>query len=299
MFWDFVLFLDGESLHALGQALEWNKTASAAVLQNQAKWTFLLRQHSLQDELQTAAVIQTYGDPVVNGCVAFQQFLNLAYQFAFFMDHVHVVQGDLGTITHVDGHAIDCLAFPTSAYMMDPGIGVATVVFRRAGRELAHFLSHAAQQRRGQGRATRRGGDVLATPAFGCGGHVKLLIHCVGPAYHAPQCDETLYKTYVNALLEVHKQPVAQRPKCVAFASISTGNLHYPAHEASVLAMQAVRDVLRTRQWTTRIAFVCLDKTTLPDFQRAKQHIAEAFNADCFAFPAVLNPDDFPQVRRP
>ncbi|KAG3139819.1 hypothetical protein PI126_g16285 [Phytophthora idaei] len=97
-----------------------------------------------------------------------------------FDDAVTIVEGDIGRVDNIQNKPLDGIAFPTSSYLMNPHIGAAGVVFRRAGRGLDQFVS---EQSFRNGLANGAGwlpaGSVVATPGFDAG--VEKLIHCVGP----------------------------------------------------------------------------------------------------------------------
>jgi O-acetyl-ADP-ribose deacetylase (regulator of RNase III) len=91
----------------------------------------------------------------------------------------------------------------------------------------------------------------------------------------------------VNALQAVQQsEPPLQ---CVGFTEIGI-DMQYPLELASRLAMEAIRDVLRIRKWTTKIVFVCIDPEEYGVLKAAKAMMEKEFYFASFSFPAVLHP---------
>ncbi|EGZ22075.1 hypothetical protein PHYSODRAFT_491965 [Phytophthora sojae] len=193
---DFLLYLDADSLLALCTAMG--------------------RLPHCQVDLDTLQMHRSVS-VLTGGCDALADYLSLRAQLECFARCVHVVKGDLETITSVGDEQVDCLVFPASTTYQDPGRGVAGRVHERAGPNLNLLVTNLALRR------TAKAGSVLCT--VGCDSGVRLLVHCVGPVHAERDADTLLYKAYVNALLAADNNHV----KCAAVASISTGLYRFPS----------------------------------------------------------------------
>lgn len=218
---------------------------------------------------------------VIVGCLEMKNYLAIATLHRCFMENVFIIEGDIGCVTKIDGHQVDCIAFPTSGGLLNPAIGVAGRIHSLAGPNLNSFLI--------KNRTTfsqKHGSFVYPTPAFNIQG-VKKLIHCVGPYYHQQsKCDLRLYEAYVMALREIRNSDGID---CATFASISTGNNRYPPEEASHLALTAMLDMMRIFRWRTKLAIVCIDRSTFKSFVRAKVQVWNTLASNHFSFPSILH----------
>ncbi|OQR86786.1 hypothetical protein ACHHYP_09965 [Achlya hypogyna] len=201
------------------------------------------------------------------------EFCETSVELALF-DALQVLQGDIQTIAAIDERPIDCLVFPTNSSLLNAGSGASAAVFRRAGPALdAHV---AGLQYDGYESA------AVITPGFAAG--VAHLVHCVGPSHMRMNANALLYNTYINAFEQCRRQGAA----CVAVASISTGNLGFPLHVATMLAMRAFRDFVKTHRWTATVAFVCYDNRVATFMRTAKSEVAQHFNDHCFQVMAIV-----------
>ncbi|GMF14620.1 unnamed protein product [Phytophthora lilii] len=270
---DFVLYLDADGLVALCEAMaEVNSTS--AVLQDVNRWQHVLQAHCHVD----LAASNVYRSVTLDGsCDALVDYLSLRKQLECFSRCVHVVKGDLGTITTVGDQQVDCLVFPTSSSYRNPGRGVAGRVHERAGHDLDRAVTNLAM------RNTAKAGSVLCT--VGCSSGARLMVHCVGPVGGRADAARLLYKTYVNAPLAADSNDV----KCAAVASISTGLLRFPVPQAADTALSVVRDLVRLRpHWSVNVAFVCIDDEVYANFQRARQETFQAFHMKELAYPGLV-----------
>lgn len=82
----------------------------------------------------------------------------------------------------------------------------------------------------------------------------KYVIHAVGPIYKEGKDreDEFLYNAYFNSL-KIAKE---YKLKSIAFPSISTGAYGYPIEKASDIAIEAVLDFIKDRDYDMEITFV-------------------------------------------
>ncbi|DBA02658.1 TPA: hypothetical protein N0F65_010483 [Lagenidium giganteum] len=221
--------------------------------------------------------------PVPHACNELAVSISAHRQWQQFHSNVYILKGDLGTIMHVKGHPVDCLAFPTSAGLTNPGVGVAAVVHDRAGPVLSNFALDYVQSKSQRGWSYHGVEEVFVSPGFKTG--MKCLVHCIGPSYHVHGSARLLYNSYAKALLAIRKR---NDVTCVAFASISTGILRYPYEPAAMCAMQALRDVIRLHPWPIKVAIVCFEPDALTAFETAKETVEATFFTAPVAYPEVF-----------
>ncbi|KAF0687738.1 Aste57867_20543 [Aphanomyces stellatus] len=203
-----------------------------------------------------------------------REYLETAMEYSLF-EAIHVVRGDIGRITLIGDEHVDCLIFPTNSSLVNFGIGAAGAVFNRAGPELLTLVRSEAYR-----RTRRRTTDAILTPGFDSG--VDHLIHCVGPSSHRPDCEDNLYRTYLNALDRARQVDA----RCVAVASISTGSLGFPVDLAAQIAMRACRDFIKCHRWQATIGIVCLETSVLSAMTRKHEQILRQFNKECLEIVA-------------
>ncbi|GAB9475350.1 Macro domain-containing protein [Globisporangium polare] len=200
-------------------------------------------------------------------CAELREFLRSGDELAHFDRTVTVIRGDIGYIRDIDGTPVDGLGFPTNSHLTNHYIGAAAAIFQRAGKELSTYVSDPLFS----GRRTT--GEAVVTPAFQAG--VSKLIHCVGPRISQPDCYQLLENTYeslVNAILR-------EDLKCVAIASISTGNMGVPAKEGAQVAMRLIQKFIRSSGWDGALGIVCYEDAIFNAFQTEKKNVLEKFNA--------------------
>lgn len=85
----------------------------------------------------------------------------------------------------------------------------------------------------------------------------KHVIHTVGPVWHGGKGRENdlLRNCYINSLRLAEENGV----KTIAFPSISTGAYHFPIKHAARIAIDAVREKLRTSS-IEKVFFVCFSQ---------------------------------------
>lgn len=188
-------------------------------------------------------------------------------ELARFGRTVKVVHGDIGSLHEIDGTPVDGLGFPTHSHLTFNNIGAAAAVFRRAGPDLNQYVNS------GWVRGEHATGEVVVTPGFKAG--VSKLIHCVGPRNAQRQCYELLEKTYENLMNAIVQEDL----KCVAIASISTGNMGVPATEGARVALRVIQRFIRRTQWDGSLAIVCYEASVLDAFTNEKQAVLDAFSA--------------------
>ncbi|RHY27710.1 hypothetical protein DYB32_006593 [Aphanomyces invadans] len=204
---------------------------------------------------------------------ACREFLETSMEYALFAK-LKVFSGDIGRVTSIDNKSVDCLVFPTNSSLINFGIGAAGAVFNRAGPELMTLVRSPPYH-----DIRRRTTDAVVTPGFNAG--VDYLIHCVGPSSHRPDCEENLYKTYLNAFASARRVGAT----CIAIASISTGSLGFPTKRAAKIAMCAYRDFIKCHRWQATVGIVCLERKVQDAMTNEHERILRHFNDGCLAIP--------------
>ncbi|KAE8964025.1 hypothetical protein PR003_g28320 [Phytophthora rubi] len=206
-------------------------------------------------------------------CAELQAFLQSMDDLARFEEAVTVVEGDIQCIDKIDGKPLDGIAFPTGSGLMNPRIGAAGAVFRRAGRGLDEFVGDQTfRDGLPNGSTWFPAGTTVVTPAFEAG--VNKLIHCVGPSVGTAECYELLSQTYENAMDRV----LSENLQCVAMVSISTGNLGVPCAKAAQVALRTIQKFLANSTWQGKLAVVCNDERVLKAFTDEKATMMKSFN---------------------
>lgn len=190
---------------------------------------------------------------------------------AIFDRNVHIIRGDIGYLREIDGKPLDALAFPTHSGLTNNGIGAAAAVHRRAGPQLNAYLKSGFV-----GSHSRQTGEVVVTPAFNASGLSKL-IHCVGPCISQHDCLNLLKRTYESLVSAIQQEDL----KCVAVASISTGNMGVSATDGAQVAMHVAHEFVRKqhRHWDSVIAFVCYEQSVFDAFQDEKRSVLASYKA--------------------
>jgi len=93
----------------------------------------------------------------------------------------------------------------------------------------------------------------------------KFVIHTVGPVWNGGKHneDELLVNCYRNSL----KLAVEYGVKTVAFPAISTGVYRFPLERAVKIAVNEVKNFLRTEDSIEKVVFVCFDKETFESYK--------------------------------
>lgn len=156
---------------------------------------------------------------------------------------IECVKGDI-----VRQGGIDAIVNAANAQLQSGG-GVAGVVHRAAGPELAHECAPLAPI---------RAGEAVITAGYGLpNGHV---IHCLGPVYGVDEPSAAiLAECYKNALRIAEQNKIGS----IAFPAISTGIFGYPIEEAAEVAIKTVLSVLPGLRHVKRIRFVLFDHKDL------------------------------------
>jgi O-acetyl-ADP-ribose deacetylase (regulator of RNase III) len=137
-----------------------------------------------------------------------------------------------------------------------PGGGVCGAIHRAAGPELAsacHLLGHCPT------------GEARLTPGFQL--PARFVIHAVGPVWCGGKAGEPdqLASAYHSAFRIANERHM----KSLAFPAISTGIYGYPLHEATAVAVRAVRQALEQGSSVERVVFACFSPEVLQAYREA------------------------------
>lgn len=160
---------------------------------------------------------------------------------------IEVTSGD---ITEID---IDVIVNAANSSLLGGG-GVDGAIHRKGGSEI---LDECKLIR------NRQGGCKTGEAVYTTAGRLpaKYVIHTVGPVWNGGKNDEPrlLADCYRNSLLLANKLGA----KSIAFPNISTGIYGYPKKEASVIAIDTVKDFLvemGAKRTIEKVLFVCFDE---------------------------------------
>jgi len=151
----------------------------------------------------------------------------------------------LGDITKLD---VDAIVNAANSGLLGGG-GVDGAIHRAGGQAI---LEECKQIRNRQG-GCKTGEAVITT-----GGNLKArhVIHTVGPVWHGGLDGEPtlLANAYRNSL----KLAVENNCNTIAFPNISTGIYGYPKRDAATVAINTVKDFLKTHS-ELQVTFCCFD----------------------------------------
>ena len=130
------------------------------------------------------------------------------------------------------------------------GSGVNGAIHRAAGPELLAECLTLGGCPTGEARLTR-GYNLPA----------KFVIHTVGPVWHGGSQDEA--KLLASCYRESLSIAAAQNLASIAFPCISTGIFGYPPEQAATVAIDAVREFVRTPSSLREVIFCCYSASDL------------------------------------
>ena len=164
---------------------------------------------------------------------------------------IRLVQGDITEIK------VDAIVNAANSSLMGGG-GVDGAIHRKGGRAI---LEGCMEIRNRQGGC--RTGEAVITSAGNL--PAKFVIHTVGPVWQGGGKGESelLRNCYFNSLELASENSVAS----IAFPNISTGIYRYPKAAAAEVAVEAVRDYLRSNGTLEELQFVCFDKENYEIYQ--------------------------------
>jgi len=110
----------------------------------------------------------------------------------------------------------------------------------------------------------------------------KYVIHTVGPVYRGGQQREaqTLASCYRESIRIADDQGI----KSVAFPSISTGAFGYPVHEAAIIAVRTIVEVLPPCALVEYVCFALFDIATCQAYVRAAEKISHELPVNSVIF---------------
>jgi O-acetyl-ADP-ribose deacetylase (regulator of RNase III) len=169
------------------------------------------------------------------------------------MNRVQLILGDITEIV------VDAIVNAANTSLLGGG-GVDGAIHRAAGPELLKECRRLGVCPTGEARITK----AYRLPA-------KYVIHTVGPVWRGGKNREAelLASCYKNSLKLAEQVGV----KSIAFPSISTGAYKFPIASASKIAVQTVRDYLKTANTIKRVVFVCYSRSDYETYQKSIQSV--------------------------
>ncbi|MEM0052949.1 MAG: O-acetyl-ADP-ribose deacetylase [Nitrososphaeria archaeon] len=174
---------------------------------------------------------------------------------------IKIVQGD------ITEQAVDAVVNAANPTLMGGG-GVDGAIHRKGGNKILEECKQIRATLYPNGLPT---GEAVITS----GGNLKAkyVIHTVGPIWKGGNNREAelLSKAYWNSLNLAKSRGL----KSIAFPSISTGAYGYPIDEASVVALNTVKNFLEKENGLEEVIFVLF---TARDLEVYKQKASEIFS---------------------
>lgn len=123
--------------------------------------------------------------------------------------------------------------------------GVDGSILMAAGPELLEECRALKDRKTGEAKITK-----------GCRLKAEYIIHTVGPQYPNKDCEALLRQAYQNSLELAMKYGIDS----IALPAISTGAYSYPKKEATIIAVEAVREWMRAHpDYSIEVEFACVD----------------------------------------
>jgi O-acetyl-ADP-ribose deacetylase (regulator of RNase III) len=165
---------------------------------------------------------------------------------------IEAVLGDITTL------AVDAIVNAANSSLLGGG-GVDGAIHRAAGPDLLAECRRLAEARRAVPGGPCPTGEAVITGAYRL--PCKRVIHTVGPVWQGGSRGEPdlLASCYRNSLLLAEKEGLAS----IAFPNISTGIYGYPKEQAAAVAIQTVKETLRSTPGIVRVVFVCFSRESL------------------------------------
>jgi O-acetyl-ADP-ribose deacetylase (regulator of RNase III) len=156
------------------------------------------------------------------------------------MAAIEAVQADITTM------AVDAIVNAANESLLGGG-GVDGAIHRAAGPELREECARIGGCPTGEARVTKG----YRLPA-------RFVIHTVGPVWRGGGAREEalLRRCYVSCLDAAEARVL----RSIAFPSISTGAYGYPIREAARVAVDTVRDRIRSARSIALVRFVCFSE---------------------------------------
>ncbi|GHV75528.1 macro domain-containing protein [Spirochaetia bacterium] len=150
---------------------------------------------------------------------------------------------------------VDAIVNAANSSLLGGG-GVDGAIHRAAGPELLAECRRIAEKRRDLAGGPCPAGDAVISGAYKL--PCKKIIHTVGPVWYGGSHNEPalLASCYRKSLLLAEEAGLHS----IAFPGISTGVYGYPKELAAVVAMETVRETLKSAPGITKVVFVCFDQ---------------------------------------
>ena len=159
------------------------------------------------------------------------------------MNNIEVIKGD---ITNLD---VDIIVNAANKSLLGGG-GVDGAIHRKAGKELLEECKKLHGCNTGEAKITN-GYNLKA----------RKIIHTVGPVYYGGNHNERelLKNCYQNSLFlaETYRKENNLNNITIAFPCISTGIYHFPKKEASLIAINTVKEINNPN---IKVTFVCFEE---------------------------------------
>ncbi|MES2734435.1 MAG: O-acetyl-ADP-ribose deacetylase [Bacteroidota bacterium] len=156
---------------------------------------------------------------------------------------LEIVQGDITKIQ------VDAIVNAANTSLLGGG-GVDGAIHRAGGKTILEEC---------QSIRSKQGGCKVGEAVITTAGNLpaKFVIHTVGPVWNNNNYNEEklLSLAYINSL----KLALDNHIQTIAFPNISTGIYHFPKKKAAVIAINTVRDFLKTTDAIKKVVFVCFD----------------------------------------
>jgi O-acetyl-ADP-ribose deacetylase (regulator of RNase III) len=168
---------------------------------------------------------------------------------------IELRKGDITTIN------VDAIVNAANISLLGGG-GVDGAIHRAGGKTI---LDECLRIRERQG-GCRVGEAVITTAGNLPARHV---IHTVGPVWTGGKANEEqlLASAYRNSL----KLAVENNITSIAFPNISTGVYHFPKDRAAQIAVETVKNYLKSNPRIRKVIFVCFDEENYEIYQNILQ----------------------------
>ena len=193
----------------------------------------------------------------------------------------------------ITNEPVDVIVNASDRFLNHAG-GVAKVIVNKGGKIIENESREIIRK-----RGSLRDGEVVATEAGNL--PCRVVVHAVGPnwsAQRAKKCKQTLYRAYLNSLLEAQKRNMTS----TALPAIGSGNCRMPIDMCAEVMCDAVDEFIRQgnfqKKTVTDIRFVNTDYPSVLAFSKklkmrfrddSVKHISEGISATSLPSRAETN----------